>query len=122
MTGGRHPAPHGKETRIRRLTLRPYHGIPEDIAPQDEATIPDAWDEGEEETSRTSSEEVWTTANEESTAGEEDDDSLPELVSGSEDSGYEFLNTPTNQEKEFNDTANTYTKGRNNNIHRKHQN
>ena len=72
----------------------------EDIAPQDEATVPDAWDEGEEETSRTSSEEVWATANEESTAGEEEDDSLPELVSGSEDSGYEFLNTPTNQEKE----------------------
>ena len=64
----------------------------EDIAPQ-------------EETSRTSSEEVWATANEESTAGEEEDDSLPELVSGSEDSGYESLNTPTNQEKEFNDTT-----------------
>ena len=56
--------------------------------------------------SRTSSEEVWTTANEESTAGEEEeDDSIPELVSGSEDSGYEFLNTPTNQGKEFNDTT-----------------
>ena len=43
-------------------------------------------------------------ANEESTAAEEEDDSLPELVSGSEDSGYEFLNTPTNQE-EFRDTT-----------------
>ena len=62
--------------------------------------MPNAWDEGEE-----TSNEIWTTANEESTAGEEEDDSLPELVSGSEDSGYEFLNTPTNQEKEFKDTA-----------------
>ena len=62
----------------------------EDIAPQDDVTVPNAWDEGEEETSETS-EEVWATANEESTAGEEE-----ELVSGSEDSGYEFLNTPTN--------------------------
>ena len=53
---------------------------------------------GEEETSEMS-DEVWATANEESTAGEEEDDSLPELVSGSEDSGHEFLNTPTNQEK-----------------------
>ena len=72
----------------------------EDIAPQDEATVPETWDEGEEEASRTSSSEVWTTANEESTAGEEEDDSLPELVSGSEDSGYEFINTPKNQEQE----------------------
>ena len=32
-------------------------------------------------------------------------DSLPELVSGSEDSGYEFLNTPTNEEKDFKATA-----------------
>ena len=64
----------------------------EDIAPQDEATVPEAWDEGEEEASRTSASEVWTTA------GEEEDDSLPELVSGSEDSGYEFLNTPKNEE------------------------
>ena len=61
--------------------------------------MPDAWDEGEE-----TADEIWTTANEESTAGEEDD-SLPELVSGSEDSGYEFLNTPTNNEKDFKDTA-----------------
>ena len=62
----------------------------EDIAPQDEATVPERWDEGEEdaETSQTSASEIWTTA------GEEDEDSLPELVSGSEDSGYEFLNTP----------------------------
>ena len=74
----------------------------EDIAPQDDVTVPNAWDEGEEETSETS-EEVWAAANEESTAGEEEDDSLPELVSGSEDSGYEFLNTPTNQEREFSD-------------------
>ena len=57
-----------------------------------------------EETSETS-DEIWTTANEESTAGEEEDDSLPELVSGSEDSGYEFLNTPNNNEKEFKDTT-----------------
>ena len=76
----------------------------EDIAPQDDVTVPNAWDEGEDETSETS-DEVWATANEKSTAGEEEDDSLPELVSGSEDSGYEFLNTPTNQEKEFNDTT-----------------
>ena len=62
----------------------------EDIVPQDEATVPERWDEGEEETkaSQTSTSEIWTTA------GEEDEDSLPELVSGSEDSGYEFLNTP----------------------------
>ena len=31
---------------------------------------------------------------------EEEDDSIPELVSGSEDSGYEFLNTPNNQEND----------------------
>ena len=36
-----------------------------------------------------SASEIWTTAGEE-------DDSLPELLSGSEDSGYEFLNTPKN--------------------------
>ena len=62
----------------------------EDFVPQDEATVPERWDEGEEEAkaSQTSTSEVWTTA------GEEDEDSLPELVSGSEDSGYEFLNTP----------------------------
>ena len=62
--------------------------------------MPDAWDEGEE-----TADEIWTTANEESTAGEEEDDSLPELVSGSEDSEYEFLNTPTNNEKDFKDTT-----------------
>ena len=65
----------------------------EDLTPQDEATVPERWDEGEEEAeaSQTSTSEVWTTA------GEEDEDSLPELVSGSEDSGdsgYEFINTP----------------------------
>ena len=62
----------------------------EDFVPQDEATVPERWDEGEEETkaSQTSTSEIWTTA------GEEDEDSLPELVSGSKDSGYEFLNTP----------------------------
>ena len=62
----------------------------EDIAPQDETTVPERWDEGEEETeaTQTSESEICTTA------GEEDEDSLPELVSGSEDSGYEFLNTP----------------------------
>ena len=62
----------------------------EDFVPQDEATVPERWDEGEEESkaSQTSTSEIWTTA------GEEDEDSLPELVSGSEDSGYEFLNTP----------------------------
>ena len=76
----------------------------EDVIPKDDATIPNAWDEGEEETSETS-DEIWTTANEESTAGQENDESLPELVSGSEDSGYEFLNTPTNNEKEFRDTT-----------------
>ena len=61
----------------------------EDIVPQDEATVPERWDEGEEETkaSQTSASEIWTTA------GEEDEDSLPELVSGSEDSGYCLLYT-----------------------------
>ena len=72
----------------------------DDIAPRDDIIVPDAWDEGEE-----IADEIWTTANEESTAGEEGDDSLPELVSGSEDSGYEFLNTPTNNEKDFKDTT-----------------
>ena len=62
--------------------------------------MPDAWDEGEE-----TADEVWTTVNEESTAGEEEVDSLPDLVSSSEDSGYEFLNTPTNDEKDFKATA-----------------
>ena len=54
----------------------------EDITPQEEATVPERWDEREEETeaSQTSTSEIWTTA------GEEDEDSLPELVSGSEDS------------------------------------
>ena len=72
----------------------------EDVAPREDVTVPDAWDKGEE-----TSDKIWTTAKEESTAGEEEDDSLPELVSGSEDSGYEFLNTPTNNEKEFKDTT-----------------
>ena len=72
----------------------------DDIAPRDDIVVPDALDEGEE-----TADEVWTTANEESTAGEEEVDSLPELVSGSEDSGYEFLNTPTNDEKDFKATA-----------------
>ena len=58
------------------------------MKPRDDVIVPDAWDEGEE-----TADEVWMTANEESTAGEEEADSLPELVSGSEDSGYEFLNT-----------------------------
>ena len=71
----------------------------EDIAPQDEANIPETWDEGEEEASRMSASEIWTTANE-STAGKEEDDSLPELVSGSEDTGYEFINTPKHEEQE----------------------
>ena len=62
--------------------------------------MPDAWDEGEE-----TADEVWIMANEESTAEEEEDNSLPELVSGSEDSGCEFLNTPTNDEKDFKDTT-----------------
>ena len=82
--------------RTPRSTVRPY---PRDVI------VPDAWDEGEE-----TADEVWTTANEESTAGEEEVDSLPELVSGSEvsgseDSGYEFLNTPKNEEKDFKATA-----------------
>ena len=40
----------------------------DDIAPRDDVIVPDAWDEGEE-----TSDEIWTTANEESTAGEEED-------------------------------------------------
>ena len=47
--------------------------------------------------------DVYNTANEESTSGGEEADSLPELVSGgedsSEDSGYNFLNAPTNEEE-----------------------
>ena len=58
-------------------------------------------DEGEETT-----EKVYNTTNEGSTTGGEEADSLPELVSGSEDSGYDFLNTPTNEEeKDFEATA-----------------
>ena len=72
----------------------------EDVAQREDVSLPDARDEGEE-----TSDEIWTMANEESTAGEEEDDSLLELVSGSEDSGYEFLNTPTNNEKELKDTT-----------------
>ena len=73
----------------------------DDIATRDDVAVPDAWDEGEETT-----DEVYNTANEESTTGGEEADSLPELVSGSEDSGYDFLNTPTNEEeKDFKATA-----------------
>ena len=77
----------------------------DDIAPRDDFAVPDAWDEGEE-----TADEVCNSANEESTAGEEEVDSLPELVSGSEvsgseDSGYKLLNTPTNEEKDFKATA-----------------
>ena len=68
---------------------------------RDDVSVPDAWDEGEETT-----DEVYNTANEGSTTGGEEADSLPELVSGSEDSGYDFLNTPTNEEeKDFKATA-----------------
>ena len=78
----------------------PYRGTP---------TISLSWDEGEE-----TADDVYGTANEESTTeGDESehglpglDDSLPELVSDetetSEDSWYNFLNTPTNEEdKDF---------------------
>ena len=61
----------------------------DNIAPRDDIIVPNAWDEGEE-----TADEIWTTANEESTAGEEEDDSLPELVSGSEDSGRPISNLP----------------------------
>ena len=40
----------------------------EDMAPQDEATVPEAWDEGEEETSLTSASENWTTVEKKMTA------------------------------------------------------
>ena len=73
----------------------------DDIAMRDDVPVPDAWDEGEETT-----DEVYNTANEGSTTGGEEADSLPELISGSEDSGYDFLNTPTNEEeKDFEATA-----------------
>ena len=72
----------------------------------DDIAVPDAWDEGEETV-----DDVYATANGGSTTGGEEtepslpglDDSLPELVSDeeetSEDSGYDFLNTPTNEEE-----------------------
>ena len=71
------------------------------IAATDDVAIPDAWDEGEQTT-----DDVYNMANEGSMTGGEEADSLPELVSGgedsSEDSGYDFLNTPTNKEvKDF---------------------
>ena len=47
----------------------------EDVTLREDVTVPNAWDEGEE-----TSNKIWTTANKESTAGEEEDDSLPELV------------------------------------------
>ena len=74
----------------------------------DDIAVPDSWDEGEE-----TADNVYATANEGSTtSGDETepslpglDDSLPELVSDeeetSEDSRYDFLNTPTNEEKDF---------------------
>ena len=79
----------------------------------DDIAVPDTWDEGEETT-----DDVYNTANEGSATGGEESDSLPELVSGgedsSEDSGYDFLNTPTNEEeKDFEATAGRRkTKGR----------
>ena len=69
----------------------------------DNIAIPDSWDEREE-----TADDVYGTVNEESTTeGDESehglsglDDSPPELVSDetetSEDSGYDFINTPTN--------------------------
>ena len=73
----------------------------DDIATRDDVAVPDAWDEGEETT-----DEVYNTASEGSNTGGKEADSLPELVSGSEDSGYDFLNTPTNEEeKDFKATA-----------------
>ena len=75
----------------------------------DDIAIPDSWDVGEE-----TADDVYGTANEGSTTGEDEmehslpglHDSLPELVSDetetSEDSWYNFLNTPTNEEdKDF---------------------
>ena len=77
----------------------------------DDIAAPDSWDEGEE-----TADDVYGTANKGSTTGVDEtehslpglDDSLPELVSDktetSEDSGYDFLNTPTNEEdKDFED-------------------
>ena len=82
--------------------IRPYRGTPT-------IAIPDSWDEGEE-----TADDIYGTANEESTTkGDESehglpglDDSLPELVSDktetSEDSRYDFINMPTNDEsKDF---------------------
>ena len=75
----------------------------------DDIAVPDSWDEGEE-----TAVDVYGTANEGSTTEGDEmehslsglDDSLLELVSNetetSEDSGYDFLNTPTNEEdKDF---------------------
>ena len=71
------------------------------IRDRDDVAVPDAWDEGEETT-----DEVYNTANEGSITGGEEADSLPELISGSEDRGYDFLNTLTNKEdKDFEATA-----------------
>ena len=75
----------------------------------DDIAVPDSWDEGEE-----TADDVYATANKGSTTGGDEtehslpglDDSLPELVRDEEeiskDSGYDFLNTPTNEEdKDF---------------------
>ena len=82
--------------------------------------VPDSWDKGEETAGN-----VYATANEGSTTGGEEtepslpglDDSLPELISDeeetSEDSGYDFLNTPTNEEeKDFEAPAETKEENR----------